>query len=73
MMSTYARNTWRHEINLTVKQKFCASSWLITEINKTILHVSAILYEGIAYKNYFVSVHFVTLLFYIYIYIQILH
>jgi len=29
-----ARNMYSHEIKLIVKQKFCASSWLITEINK---------------------------------------
>jgi len=33
MMSTCARNMYSHEIKLIVKQKFCASSWLSTEIN----------------------------------------
>ena len=28
-----ARNMLRHEINLSWNKKFCASSWLITEIN----------------------------------------
>ena len=33
-MSTCARNMWRAWNKLIVKQKFCASSWLITETKK---------------------------------------
>jgi len=35
MMSTCARNMYTHEINL-LWNKFCSSSWLITEINSNI-------------------------------------
>jgi len=31
--SLWYHHTYRCEINLFVKQKFCASSWLIAEIN----------------------------------------
>jgi len=41
--SRCARNMWRHEIKLIVKQNFCASSWLITEIN------SKSMYSGLGY------------------------